>query len=451
MSKEFTAEEVAKHNKPDDLWIIIDGSVFDVTEWQNDHPGGKKFLRKVGGTDATKQFHKYHEPALVMRKYGHKYKIGSLSANAAAATVLSASANKALSQVPRLTALPTNAEDGSPLEQFGDMVPYADPLWYQGFYSPYHNETHAALRDRVRAYVEEKFMPFIDDWEEEGRIPDSVYADFAKDGWLPFVCGSKKFPADYAENKHADIVPLDKFDAFHELIVNDEICRAGSGALVWYLYGGLGIGLPPVLNFAPEPLRKRVVSEVLSGKKRICLAITEPSGGSDVANLTTEAKKTADGKHYIVNGTKKWITNGIFADYFSVAVRTGGPGMSGISMLLIERGPGVTTREIHTQGMGLSGTTFIEFDDCKVPVENLLGKENKGFQIIMRNFNHERIGCIAQANRFSRVCYEEAIKWAHQRETFGVKLFKHPVIRNKLAQMACRIEGACALQDNLVY
>lgn len=449
MSKEYTADEVSKHNTPEDLWIIIDGNVFDVTEWQKDHPGGKKMLQKVGGKDATKFFHKYHEPAVVMRKFGNKFKIGKLSPNPAVATV---SANPTMAKIPRITALPTNGEDGEPLEQFGDMIPYADPMWYQGFHSQHHDESHAALRDRIRSYVDEKISPYIDEWEEADEIPTSVFKEFAEAGWLPYALGSKKFPSEYAENKHADIVPDEKFDPFHESIVGDELSRPGSGALVWYLVGGYSIGIPPVLNFAKDSIKKRVLPDVFSGKKRICLCITEPSGGSDVANLVTEAKLSADGKHYVVNGVKKWITNGMFADFFSVAVRTGGPGMGGISMLLIERTfDGVSTRHIATQGMNASGTALVTFDDVKVPVENLLGEENKGFQIIMRNFNHERLGCITQANRFSRVCYEEAIKWAFQRETFGVKLFKHDVIRNKLAQMACRIEASCALADALVY
>jgi len=128
----------------------------------------------------------------------------------------------------------------------------------------------------------------------------------------------------------------------------------------------------------------------MRGEKTICLAITEPYAGSDVAGLRTEAKMTADGKYYILNGEKKWITNGVFSDFFTVAVRTGGPGMGGISLLLVERTmPGVTTRQMKCTGVWPSGTTYIAFEDVKVPVENLIGKENEGFKYIMSNFNHE--------------------------------------------------------------
>lgn len=441
MSKSYTMEEVAKHNSPEDLWIVIDGGVFDVTEWQKDHPGGKKMLQKVGGKDATKFFHKYHDVDNVMRKFGNKFRIGSLSGDGVSSNKTSAlTPNKVIAEFERL-------------DEFGDMIPYADPLWYQGYYSPYHNETHAKLRDLVRAYVEEKLMPFVDEWEEKGEIPQSVYKDIGQAGFLALTMGGHgHFPAEYAEYKFGDILPYDQLDPFHSALVSDEFCRAASGGLIWFLVGGFGIGLPPLLNYGSEELKKRVVPGILAGDKRICLAITEPRGGSDVANLDTEAVKTPDGKHFIVNGTKKWITNGIWADYFSVAVRTGGPGMNGISMLLIERTmPGIHTRKLTTQGVRTSGSTYIEFEDVKVPVENLLGEENAGFKVIMANFNQERMGVITQAVRFSRVCYEEAIKWAHQRETFGVKLIKHDVIRNKLAQMACRIEACQSLFDSLAF
>jgi len=184
----------------------------------------------------------------------------------------------------------------------------------------------------------------------------------------------------------------------------------------------------------------------------ICLAITEPTAGSDVANLKTEAKLTPDGKHYIVNGEKKWITNGVFADFFTVAVRTGGAGMGGVSLLLLERSmPGITTRQMQCSGVWPSGTTYITFEDVLVPVENLIGKENEGFKYIMHNFNHERFGIIIQAVRLARVCVEEAFKYAHKRQTFGKRLIDHPVIRLKLAHMARQVESSQAWLENITY
>lgn len=220
---------------------------------------------------------------------------------------------------------------------------------------------------------------------------------------------------------------------------------------MWGLSGGLVIGLPPVMHFGSDDLKSRIVPPCLSGDKVICLAITEPWGGSDVANLQTTAVKTPDGKHYVVNGEKKWITNGVFADYFTVAVRTGGPGMGGVSLLLVERGPGVTTKQMNCMGVWASGTTYITFEDVLVPVENLIGKENKGFKYIMHNFNHERWGICVQSNRFARVCMEEAIKFAQRRRAFGKPLIEQPVIRAKIAEMGRQVMATHAAIEDLTY
>jgi len=189
----------------------------------------------------------------------------------------------------------------------------------------------------------------------------------------------------------------------------------------------------------------------LRGETVICLAISEPGAGSDVASIECEAKKSPDGKFYIVNGEKKWITNGIYCDFFTVAVRTGGSGAGGISVLLIERGPGVVTRKMNCTGLWSSGTTFISFEDVKVPVENLIGRENEGFKIIMHNFNHERMTVIYQANRMARICYEEAFKYSFKRKTFGKRLIEHAVIREKLSHMIRHVESTHALIENVTY
>jgi len=190
----------------------------------------------------------------------------------------------------------------------------------------------------------------------------------------------------------------------------------------------------------------------MQGDKVICLAVTEPAAGSDVANLKTEAKRTPDGKHFIVNGEKKWITNGVFADYFTVACRTGGPGASGISFILLERGmPGIATREMDCMGVWGSGTTYITFEDVKVPAANLIGEENQGFKYIMMNFNHERwAGCV-QMMRYCRVLLEESIRYAHKRKTFGKRLVDHAVIRAKLGHMARQIEATWSWVEYITY
>lgn len=172
--------------------------------------------------------------------------------------------------------------------------------------------------------------------------------------------------------------------------------------------------------------------------------------GSDVAGIKTTAVRKRD--HYIVNGSKKWITNGIWTDYVTAAVRTGGPGAGGVSLLIIPlKIEGVSTRQMFNSGVGASGSTFITFEDVRVPVENLIHKENRGFEVIMSNFNAERKGIATQAIRLSRVCAEDAWKHACTRETFGKKLIENAIIRAKFVKMGRMIEPAQAFLEQLTW
>lgn len=286
-------------------------------------------------------------------------------------------------------------------------------------------------------------MGNVSEWERNKAIPSHVYKEAYKAGLIPCVVGPRGF-------EFVDAPAPENYDYFHELIFVDELARCASGGTLWGIVEGLQIGLPPVINFGSKELQQKVCKPCLTGEKIICLAITEPGAGSDVANIKTTAVKKGD--HYLVNGEKKWITNGIFADFFSVAVRTGGPGMGGISMLLIEKTmPGVATRRMDCQGVWSSGTTFVTFQDVKVPLANLIGTENKGFSVIMKNFNHERWGFVIQASRFSRCLIEESQKYAAKRKTFGKPLNEHPVIRWKMAEMVRQQESLHHWLENLTY
>lgn len=235
------------------------------------------------------------------------------------------------------------------------------------------------MRAEVREWVESEIEPFVTEWDEKKEVPAEIFLEAGRRGYLAGLLGVH-YPIQYTKNT-VKSVPPEKWDLFHEMIITDELSRVGSGGFVWNMIGGFGIGGPPLIKFGKKALKDRILPGILTGEKRICLAITEPDAGSDVANLSCEAKLSEDGKHYIVNGEKKWITNGIWADYFTTAVRTGGEGMNGVSLLLIERDMGgVSTRRMDCQGVWSSGTTYITFEDVKVPVENLLGKENQGFK-----------------------------------------------------------------------
>ncbi|EPB90036.1 acyl-CoA dehydrogenase [Mucor circinelloides 1006PhL] len=445
MSK-FTIEEVAKHRTDTDwqVWILIHGKVYDVTNFLQEHPGGKKVLLKVAGTDASKQFDAYHN-ASVLQNIAAKYEIGQMSDSAD-------NEQEGITTTEDLDEQEKPSSENNPLimgETFGDMVPFGDPMWYQDWQSPFYNDSHRAVRKYVREFVEKEIMPNCHEWDEAKKIPSELFIKAAKAGILGAVV-SFGGEAKYLPYPLPAGIPLEEWDAFHSVIVTDELSRCGSGGVLWALCGGLGIGLPPILHFGSEYLKDKVVSDCLAGTKIICLAITEPSGGSDVAGLQTEAKDMGD--HYLLNGEKKWITNGVFADYFCVAVRTGKPGFGGISFLLVERDmPGVSTRQMKCSGVWPSGTAYVTFEDVKVPKENLVGKENKGFKYIMWNFSSERMGIVIQANRFARVCIEESIKYANKRKTFGKKLIDHPVIRNKIAHMIRQVEATHAWMEILTY
>ena len=232
-----------------------------------------------------------------------------------------------------------------------------------------------------------------------------------------------------------------------------QMARSGLAGPSGSLTTGMAFGVPPIIKYGNKQLQERFLPDILTGKKRTCIAITEPSAGSDVANISTTATKTPDGKHYIVNGSKKWITNGIWSDYSSMAVRTGGPGATGLSMLVVPlKGyPGVSMRRIKVGGQVSAGTTFIELDDVKVPVENLIGEEGMGMRYIMTGFNHERLTIAIGATRQARVALASATEYILKREAFGKPLVDQPVVRHRLAKCGALLESQWAWVEQFAY
>jgi alkylation response protein AidB-like acyl-CoA dehydrogenase len=210
------------------------------------------------------------------------------------------------------------------------------------------------------------------------------------------------------------------------------------------------MALPPLLAHGSAALQASVVPAIVRGDTFISLAVSEPGAGSDVAALAATAVRRGDA--YVLNGTKKWITGCLWANHFTLAARTGGPGTAGLSLFLVDASaPGVTTRRIKTQGGGAHNTGWVFLKDVVVPASHLIGNEGEGFGYLMKNFNHERWMIAAQAVRCARACLSEA--WAHARvrRTFGVTLLSHGVLRAKLADMARRVEAAQALLEAHTY
>jgi len=295
--------------------------------------------------------------------------------------------------------------------------------------SPYYTPEHAAFRETVRRFVAREIEPYATEWDEAGEFPRELYKKAAAVGLLQ-LC----FPEEYGGIA---------CDRFYRIVYAQELARAGCGGISASLNSHT-IGAPPIARFGSEAMKARVLPPILAGEKISALAITEPSAGSDVANLKTTARR--DGEHFIVRGEKTFITSGMRADYYSVAVRTGGPGMGGISLLLIERDtPGFTRTPLKKMGWWASDTATLHFDDCRVPADNLIGPEHGGFKVIMGNFNDERLGMAIGANAFARVAFDEALAYAKLRETFGRPLIRNQVIRHKLVDMLQRVEATQAM------
>lgn len=295
----------------------------------------------------------------------------------------------------------------------------------------FETEEHAALRAQVRRFAAAEVAPHADQWEEAEEFPVELYAKAGKAGILGIG-----YPEELGGSGG---------DFTHLLVAGEEKILAGKSVGVTVGLGSHGIALPPIVRFGTEEQKRRFVPPVLRGEKIAALAITEPGGGSDVARLKTRAVR--DGEHYVVTGSKTFITSGTRADLVTTAVRTGGEGHAGVSLLVIERDtPGFTvSRKLRKTGWWASDTAELSFDGCRVPVANLIGSENGGFPLIMANFVGERLALAGQCVAIAELAYRESISYARERQAFGKPLTGFQVTRHKLADMATRIAAARAL------
>ncbi|OOF99255.1 hypothetical protein ASPCADRAFT_504717 [Aspergillus carbonarius ITEM 5010] len=420
MSKSFTRAEVAQHNTEDSVWCIIDHRVYDLTDFVDAHPGGSVVLNQIAGTDATVDFYNLHRQEVL-----EKYKdlcIGTITG-----------------ETPEIV----TPEPGSLSE-----VPYAEPLWLRPqFKSPYFNDSHRRLQKALREFTDRYVTPEAQEKEKDGTyISQDLIDRMAEAGVLAMRLGPGKHL--HGRKLLGGAIDGKEFDYLSDMVLSQELVRANARGFQDGNMAGMCISLTAVQQWLRnEPLRQKVTEEVLSGKKKMCLAVTEAFAGSDVAGLRTTAKKTPDGKHYIVNGTKKWITNGMFCDYFVTGCRT----EKGFSVLLIPRDEGVETKQIKTSYSTAAATAFVQFENVKVPVENILGEEDKGFIVIMSNFNHERFMMVCSVVRMCMTVVEECMKWCNQRIVFGKKLIEQPVMRQKLARMIALCESNQAWLESIAY
>ncbi|KAK0850458.1 hypothetical protein LTS02_013187 [Friedmanniomyces endolithicus] len=423
-SATLSRKEVSKHDSEEDLWVIVDHKVYDLSDFVDAHPGGSVVLTQVAGQDATSAFYNLHRHE-ILQQYS-KLCLGVLD-----------------NETPEVI-------DPQP----GDLsqVPYAEPLWlapqFAQFTNQYYNASHRRLQKAMRVFVEVHVTPEAKEKEKDGTfISQGLIDKMAEANILAMRLG----PGKHLHGRKilgGGVVEGEEFDYFHDLIVSQELTRHGQRGFQDGNMAGMTISLTAVRQWLNnEELRDRITEEVLSGKKKMSLAITEAFAGSDVAGLRTTAEVSDDGQHYIINGTKKWITNGMFSDYFVTGCKT----KKGFSVILVPKTEEVEVKLIKTSYSTAAATTYIQFNNVKVPRDHLLGEEDNGFKVIMSNFNHERWMMSCMVTRWTRTILTDCLLWTHQRQIASKPLIAQPLIRHKLARLISLVEANQAWLESLTH
>lgn len=296
--------------------------------------------------------------------------------------------------------------------------------------SPLMNTEQAAFHDSLAKFVEAEIRPHADAWDEAGAVPEALHLKAAELGIFGFGID-------------ADLGGLGFDDMFMRASVGELLGGCGASGICPAL-GSRNISTGVIEALGTEAQRRLCLPDIVSGRAISALAVTEPSGGSDVANLRTSARR--DGAGWVLNGAKTFISGGMNSRWYVVAARTGGPGIGGISAFLVPRdAPGFTRQALDRKtGWWASDTASLFFDDCHLPGDALLGPENRAFGAFMENFNFERVTMIGMCLGMARLCYRESLRYARERETFGKRLVDHQVIAHKLADMSMRIDALAA-------
>jgi acyl-CoA dehydrogenase len=297
---------------------------------------------------------------------------------------------------------------------------------------PPFTDEHDQLRDTVRRFVARELRPHAQEWEDARWFPNDVFLRMGELGLLGL-----KYPEEHGGQGGTYV---------HDAVLTEELPRAGSGGLSAGIGGHIGIATPPVWKFGTDEQKRRFLEPAIRGEKIAALGITEPGAGSDVASIRTHARRVDDG--YVVNGSKTFITNGARADFVVTAVKTSDEGgHRALSFLLIEKGmEGFTvSRKLEKLGWHASDTAELAFQDVFVPEENLLGRENEGFYLIMANFQWERLLMALGAVGSMQLTIERCVEYMKERSAFGRPIGSFQALRHKLAEMALKLETSRAL------
>jgi acyl-CoA dehydrogenase len=291
---------------------------------------------------------------------------------------------------------------------------------------------HEALREQVSRFIEREVEPFGEQWEEDGCTPRDVLRKMGSLGWL-----GMKYPPEYG-GAGADVMT--------SVVFQEALSLSTFGGFIVTVLVHTDMASPHLVNAGSPAQLEKYLPRIIAGELITAVAITEPDAGSDVAGIRTRARR--DGDHWVINGTKMFITNGVHGDLIVVAAKTDpdAKGSRGISMFLVEKGtPGFRVgRALKKQGWNSSDTAELVFEDCRVPAENLLGEENGGFYAVMKNFQTERIALSAMAVGHARTALRLTADWTKQRKAFGAVLFDKQVIRQRLAMLDAKTQAARA-------
>jgi acyl-CoA dehydrogenase len=305
--------------------------------------------------------------------------------------------------------------------------------------SPIYLEEHDMLRAQIRRFVEQEIAPHGDAWEEAGMTPRETLRRMGELGFLGI-----RYPAQYGGSE---------MDARGSLVLAEELGRGGYGGATITVLVHTDMASPHLANAGTPEQIARWMPDIVAGKKICAVAVTEPGAGSDVAGIRTTARR--DGDHYVLNGTKMFITNGVHADIYFVAAKTnpGVKGHHGTSIFIVEKGtPGFSVgRALKKTGWLSSDTAELILDDARVPAWNLLGAENRGFYAVMKNFQNERLVLCGQAIGESEAAIELTLRHVTQRHAFGEPLWRKQAIRQKLAMLAAKVEAGKRLAEHCAW
>ncbi|HVK99476.1 MAG TPA: acyl-CoA dehydrogenase family protein [Dongiaceae bacterium] len=296
--------------------------------------------------------------------------------------------------------------------------------------NPYFNEDHNLLREQVRRFVENEIVPNGEAWEQDGCVPREILRKMGDLGFLGLT--------------HEEKYGGSAMDVRGAVVLAEELARSTFAGVTITALVHTNMASPHLANAGSAEQKQKYLPDIIAGKKITAICVTEPGAGSDVAGIRSRAVR--DGNDWIINGSKIFITNGVYGDLYFVAAKTDptAKGSRGISIFIVEKGaPGFKVgRALKKHGWRSSDTAELFLDDVRVPQENMLGEENKGFYAVMKNFQHERIMLAAMGVAEAQKAFEITLEHVKNRKAFGASLFDKDVIRDKLARMQTKISLA---------